>query len=157
MLANGLKGKGGRIATGHQHHTARFKGVRAADQQEGFPHPAAGAITFYGVANTFFGCGQTIKQKRLIRLMPDLHQHGGCAPFFAFGCNGQKVGAFLQTLHDVLGRQTLATLGAAVGDNLTAANSGHTGAETMAAGADEFARLISPFHGVFSSKIEAGL
>ena len=82
--------------------------------------------------------------------MPDLNQHGGCAPLFAFGCNSQKVGAFLQTLHDELGRKTLATLCATVGNDLATANSGHTGAEAMAALADELARLISALHGTNS-------
>jgi hypothetical protein len=39
-----------------------------------------------------------------------------------------------------------AALGAAIGKDLAAANSCHAGAKTMPALADEFGRLIGPFH-----------
>ena len=45
------------------------------------------------------------------------------------------------------GRQLLATTCAASGDDATATDRGHAGAEAVAALAHEFAGLISPLHG----------
>jgi hypothetical protein len=45
------------------------------------------------------------------------------------------------------GRKALAAAGAAGSNNLHTTIGGHTGAEAMTALADEFARLICPFHG----------
>jgi hypothetical protein len=47
-------------------------------------------------------------------------------------------------------RQALATLGTAASQHVAAADGRHARAETVAALADEFARLVSTFHGVIS-------
>jgi hypothetical protein len=50
------------------------------------------------------------------------------------------------------GRKFGAPLGTAVGDHLAAANRRHAGAKTMPALADEFGRLIGPFHDMNSGE-----
>ena len=45
-----------------------------------------------------------------------------------------------------LGREALAALGAAAGQNVAATDSRHAGAEAVAALADEFRRLVGALH-----------
>jgi hypothetical protein len=52
------------------------------------------------------------------------------------------------------GRQALAALAATVGDHAAAANGGHASAETMTAGANQLAGLISTLHGTNSENRE---
>jgi hypothetical protein len=55
-------------------------------------------------------------------------------------------------LGEPLGGELLAALTAAAIDDPAAADGGHTGAEAMAAGANELARLISALHGSYSKR-----
>jgi hypothetical protein len=48
------------------------------------------------------------------------------------------------------GREFGAAFGTAVADDLAAANGCHAGAKTMPTRADEFGRLIGPFHDMHS-------
>lgn len=126
-------------------------------QARGLAQAALGAVAHDRVANLPGGRepdpGGTV---RVLGAGPHLHHHAGPGearrvagaqkiaplrdPRGAIGIGWRQAG-------QALGRQPLAALGAAAGDDQTAALGRHARAETVAACANEFGRLECTFHG----------
>jgi hypothetical protein len=121
-----------------------------------FAKPAPDTIALGGVA-VLFGNGEADPDRAKVVATAALQDERGTIRPRAIG-NGEEIRSLPQPIHDESrkrgsgsGAQTLATAGAAGGEDLAAAGSGETSTETVTALAHQFAGLISPLHGSFSA------
>jgi hypothetical protein len=119
-----------------------------------------GAVAFDRVAD-FLAAGESDPDARVRGFggVRRLQYEAGCGPFAPGGGDPEKFRAPLQPPdviphNAVLGRQALAALAAAIGDDAASADGRHAGAEAVAAGANQLAGLISAFHGTNSENQE---
>ena len=88
-------------------------------------------------------------RQRIVTPGAHLNDHAGHCSIKRPG-GGNEILPTLQALHfrriRRLGREALAALGAAAGEDVAAANRRHAGAEAMAALADELGRLVGALH-----------
>jgi hypothetical protein len=156
IVEHGGEGARERVPSANQHIIMMGLHRHRIEPLHEFAKPAPDAIALGGVA-VLFGNGEADPDRAAVIAGTALQDERRTVHPRAIG-NGEEIRPLPQPIHDEIpkrgsgsGAQTLATAGAAGGENLAAAGSGETGTEAVTALAHQFAGLISPLHGFFSA------
>ena len=152
VFAQVFKGASFSASPSDQHIIIRGLGNFRQGKPCRFPEAPADAIAHHCIAQLFCA-GETDANSQIFWLQTGLDDDTWHGRRWRFG-GAEEISPLQQTFHldnfgapaTGLGAEALAASRAAAADHVAAANSGHTGAEAMAALADKLRRLKSALH-----------